>query len=65
MLNEPLAKFYGIDGVTGDALRPVKLAADSQRGGVLTQSYKTGSGSLTRLNISLQNNATFRLGEKE
>ncbi len=36
-LNERLAKFYGIDGVTGDAMRKVQLPPDSPRGGVLTQ----------------------------
>jgi hypothetical protein len=36
-LNERLAKHYGIDGVTGDAMRQVALAPDSPRGGVLTQ----------------------------
>jgi hypothetical protein len=36
-LNERLAKFYGIDGVTGEQMRKVALAADSPRGGVLTQ----------------------------
>jgi mono/diheme cytochrome c family protein len=36
-LNERLAKFYGIDGVTGDQMRLVKLPPDSPRGGVLTQ----------------------------
>ena len=37
MLNEPLAEFYGIPGVTGEQFRPVKLPADSHRGGLLTQ----------------------------
>lgn len=36
-LNERLAKFYGIDGVTGDQMRKVDLPKDSPRGGVLTQ----------------------------
>jgi hypothetical protein len=36
-LNEPLAKHYGIEGVTGDEMRRVELPADSPRGGVLTQ----------------------------
>jgi hypothetical protein len=35
-LNEPLAKFYGISGVTGPDFRKVDLTTD-QRGGVLTQ----------------------------
>lgn len=34
MLNEPLAEHYGIDGVRGDAFRPVTLS-DQRRGGVL------------------------------
>ena len=36
-LNEELAKHYGIPGVTGKEMRLVQLAADSPRGGVLTQ----------------------------
>ena len=36
-LNEKLAKFYGIDGVVGDAMRRVSLPPDSPRGGILTQ----------------------------
>ena len=36
-LNEPLAKLYGIDGVTGPEMRLVKLAKDSPRGGILTE----------------------------
>lgn len=36
-LNERLADYYGIDGVEGDALQRVPLAADSPRGGLLTQ----------------------------
>jgi len=37
-LNEPLAKFYGIPGVTvtGEEMRRVELPADSHRGGLLT-----------------------------
>ncbi len=35
-LNEPLAKHYGITGVTGDQFRRVSLEGD-QRGGLLTQ----------------------------
>ena len=35
-LNEPLAEFYGIDGVQGDEFRYVSLAG-SPRGGLLTQ----------------------------
>jgi hypothetical protein len=36
-LNEPLAKYYGIEGVTGKEMRQVALPADSPRGGILTQ----------------------------
>jgi hypothetical protein len=37
-LNEPLAKFYGIPGVTvkGEEMRRVELPAESHRGGLLT-----------------------------
>jgi hypothetical protein len=35
MLNERLAKFYGVDGVKGDEFRRVTLPADSHRGGLL------------------------------
>ena len=37
MLNQNLAEFYGIDGVRGNEFRPVKVSADSRRGGILTQ----------------------------
>ncbi|TWT94669.1 DUF1592 domain-containing protein [Stieleria varia] len=37
MLNERLARHYGIEGVDGPEIRPVKLPADSLRGGVLSQ----------------------------
>lgn len=37
MLNEKLAKFYGIPGVQGDEFRPVALPEGSHRGGLLTQ----------------------------
>lgn len=37
MLNERLATHYGIPGVEGVALHPVKLPADGYRGGLLTQ----------------------------
>jgi hypothetical protein len=36
-LHSRLARFYGIDGVTGDELRPVSLQPEHRRGGVLTQ----------------------------
>ncbi len=45
MLNEPMAKFYGIAGVSGDAFRPVKLTPGSQRGGVVSQSAILVQGS--------------------
>ena len=49
MLNEPLAKIYGIEGVTGAALRPVKLSPGSHRGGILTQAaiLKTAANGTT------------------
>ncbi|TWT34675.1 DUF1592 domain-containing protein [Blastopirellula retiformator] len=37
VVNERLARFYGIKGVEGDELRRVELPADVHRGGVLTQ----------------------------
>ena len=37
MLNEPLARQYGIDGVPGFGIRRVGLPKDSRRGGFLTQ----------------------------
>ncbi len=37
ILNERLASHYEIDSVTGPELRPVKIAADSPRGGLLGQ----------------------------
>jgi hypothetical protein len=36
-LNAPLAKHYGIDGITGNNMRKVELPKDSPRGGVLTE----------------------------
>lgn len=36
-VNEPLARFYGIEGVEGREMRRVELPDDSHRGGVLTQ----------------------------
>ncbi|MEA3207238.1 MAG: hypothetical protein QOE70_295 [Chthoniobacter sp.] len=49
MLNEPLAKIYGLEGVTGAALRPVKLSPGSHRGGILTQAaiLKTAANGTT------------------
>ena len=37
MLNERLATHYGIAGVTGEAMRRVRLAPENHRGGLLTQ----------------------------
>ncbi|MBL8793180.1 MAG: DUF1592 domain-containing protein [Planctomycetia bacterium] len=37
MLNERLARHYGIGGVKGSEFRPVKLKPDDHRGGLLTQ----------------------------
>lgn len=37
MINERLARFYGIDGVRGDAMRRVEIAPDIHRGGLMTQ----------------------------
>ncbi len=60
-LNEPLAKFYGIDGVTGPEFRRVELTTD-QRGGVLGQgsvlavsSYPTRTSVVIRGKYILQN----------
>jgi cytochrome c553 len=36
VLNQVVAKHYGIDGVHGSEFRPVRLSTDSHRGGVLT-----------------------------
>jgi len=38
MINERLARLYGIDGVEGREIRRVELPEDSVRGGLLTQS---------------------------
>lgn len=37
VINERLARFYGIDGVRGDQFRRVPLPSDVHRGGVLSQ----------------------------
>ncbi|MBC8352678.1 MAG: DUF1592 domain-containing protein [Planctomycetes bacterium] len=37
MVNQPLADFYGINGVEGLKIRRIKLPPDSLRGGILTQ----------------------------
>jgi len=53
-LNERLAKFYGIDGVTGNELRQVKLK-DKNRGGIL------GMGSvLTATSLPLRSSPSIR-----
>ncbi len=36
-INQPLAELYGIDGVSGSAMRRVPIPADHVRGGLLTQ----------------------------
>lgn len=45
MLNERLARYYGIDGVEGDEFRRVSLPADSPRGGLVGMAalHKWGS----------------------
>jgi mono/diheme cytochrome c family protein len=60
-LNERLARFYGIEGVTGPDFRRVELTGD-QRGGVLTQasvltvsSYPTRTSPVIRGKFVLQN----------
>lgn len=50
MLNEPMAKHYGIEGVYGHSFRRVPVPTDSPRGGLLTQasfllSHSTGADS--------------------
>jgi hypothetical protein len=48
-LNERLARFYGVEGVTGPAFRRVALTPDSRRSGILTQaSVLTVSSYATR-----------------
>ena len=43
MLNQNLAEFYGINGVSGNEFRAVKLDKDQNRGGLLSQgSFLTG-----------------------
>lgn len=37
ILNERLARFYGIPDVVGEEFRPVDLSANPERGGILTQ----------------------------
>lgn len=45
MLNERLARFYGIEGVTGDEFRRVALPEDSPRGGLLAMAGVAMRGS--------------------
>lgn len=45
MLNQVVAKHYGIKGVYGSHFRPVKLSPEDKRGGVLTQGSFMISGS--------------------
>jgi len=61
-LNERLAKFYGIPGVTGDQFRRVSLDGTEQRSGVLTQasvltvtSYPTRTSPVLRGKWILEN----------
>lgn len=43
MLNQNLAEFYGVEGVSGNNFRPVLLEEQKQRGGLLSQgSFLTG-----------------------
>lgn len=43
MLNQNLAEFYGIEGVIGSEFRPVAVAPDKNRGGLLSQgAFLTG-----------------------
>lgn len=54
-LNERLARFYKIPGVTGPEFRKVTLPADSNRGGILTQaSVLTVSSYATRTSVVLR-----------
>ncbi len=50
MLNRPIAEHYGIEGVKGESFQRVKLPANSQRGGLLTQAAilkVTANGTVT------------------
>ncbi|GAA4237637.1 hypothetical protein GCM10022291_24990 [Postechiella marina] len=43
MLNQNLAEFYGVEGVKGNAFRPVAIAREKNRGGLLSQgAFLTG-----------------------
>jgi hypothetical protein len=37
VVNERMARYYGLEGVKGDHFRPVRMAADIHRGGLVTQ----------------------------
>lgn len=37
VINERMARYYGLTGVRGDHFRPVKIPADVPRGGIITQ----------------------------
>ncbi|MEY5025752.1 MAG: hypothetical protein RLZZ244_1280, partial [Verrucomicrobiota bacterium] len=45
VVNGLLANYYGLEGVSGDAFRPVKLPADSPRGGLLGMAAVLAMGS--------------------
>jgi mono/diheme cytochrome c family protein len=45
VVNGALAGYYGLDGVTGDDFRPVKLPKDSPRGGLLGMAAVMAMGS--------------------
>jgi hypothetical protein len=45
VINGLLADFYGIEGVSGDEFRPVKIAPDSPRGGLLGMAAILAMGS--------------------
>lgn len=54
-LNERLARFYNIPGITGPEFRKVTLPADCNRGGILTQaSVLTVSSYATRTSVVLR-----------
>lgn len=54
-LNERLARFYGVPGVSGPEFRKITLPAGSNRGGILTQaSVLTVSSYTTRTSVVLR-----------
>lgn len=55
-LNSRLARYYGIEGITGDQLRKVKLPADSHRGGLL------GHGSILKVTANGTNTSPVLRG---